>query len=131
MPLKDGDKYTLRVGKGSRTTITVECVVSDQARTRGLSGRPALPSGHGMLFIFDHVSRQSMWMIEMKFPLDIVWLDENMTIVCCTYSADPCKSQQDCPSYSSRFRVKYAIEMKAGEAEKFGFDVGKQLSIVN
>jgi uncharacterized membrane protein (UPF0127 family) len=127
----DGKIYTLRVGKGSRTTFRVETVVSEPARRQGLSGRPPLESGTGMLFIFDTLARQSMWMIEMKFPLDIVWLDENMTIVFCTYSAEPCKSREDCPSYSSRFRVKYAIEMKAGEAEKFGFDVGKQLSIVN
>jgi len=127
----DGKIYTLRVGKGSRTTFRVETVVSEPARQQGLSGRPPLESGTGMLFIFDSLSRQSMWMIEMKFPLDIVWLDETMTIVHCTYSADPCKSREDCPSYSSRFRVKYAIEMKGGEAEKYGFDLGKQLSIVN
>ena len=130
MPLKDGDTYRLRVGKGSRTTITVECVVSDQARTRGLSGRPALPSAHGMLFIFDHVSRQSMWMIEMKFPLDIIWLDEQMTIVNITRNAPPCESAAKCRSYSSRYRVKYAIEMTAGEADKNVFVVGKQLYVV-
>lgn len=127
----DGKIFTLRVGKGSRTTFSVETVISEPARRQGLSGRPPLESGTGMLFIFDTLARQSMWMIEMKFPLDIVWLDENMTIVFCTYSAAPCKSQQDCPSYSSRFRVKYAIEMKGGDAEKYGFDLGKQLSIVN
>jgi len=130
MPLKDGDKYTLRVGKGSRTTITVESVVSEQARKRGLSGRPALPSGHGMLFIFDHVSRQSMWMIEMKFPLDIIWLDEQMTVVNITRNANPCESAANCPSYSSRYKVKYAIEMRAGEADKNMFVLGKQLYVV-
>ena len=130
MKIMDGNTFTLRVGKGSRTTFQVETVVSDKARQKGLSGRAPLESGTGMLFVFDSLSKQSMWMIDMKFPLDIVWLDEQMTIVHCTYSADPCKSRSDCPSYSSKYRVKYAIEMKAGDSEQYGFTVGKQLSIV-
>jgi uncharacterized membrane protein (UPF0127 family) len=128
--MADGDRYTLRVGKGSRTTFTVECVISEPARKRGLSGRASLPAGHGMLFIFDHVSRQGMWMIEMKFPLDIVWLDEQMTIVHISASCPPCESAAKCPTYSSRYRVKYAIEMTAGQAAANGFVVGKQLSVV-
>jgi len=127
---KDGDTYTLRVGKGSRTTFQVESVVSGPKKQRGLSGRAQLPSGHGMLFLFDSLSRQSMWMIEMKFPLDIVWLDENFTVVHISYNCEPCKSAAECPSYSSKFRVKYAIEMTAGEANSNGFAVGKQLFVV-
>ena len=83
-----------------------------------------------MLFIFDHVSRQGMWMIEMKFPLDIVWLDEQMTVVHISPSCPPCESAAKCPTYSSRYRVKYAIEMTAGQAAANGFVVGKQLSVV-
>lgn len=130
MALKDGATFKLRVGKGSRTTFTVECVVSDQARKQGLSGRASLPAGHGMLFLFDHISRQGMWMIEMKFPLDIVWLDEHMTVVHITRNAPPCQSAANCPSYSSRYKVKYAIEMTAGEADRNGFSLGKILSVL-
>ena len=127
----DGDIFNLRVGKGSRTIFRVETVISENARKQGLSGRQALESGNGMLFIFDSLSRQSMWMIDMKFPLDIVWLDEQMTIVHCTYSAEPCKSRAECPSYSSKYRVKYAIEMTAGDSKKYDFTLGKQLTIIN
>ncbi len=71
-----------------------------------------------------------MWMIEMKFPLDIVWLDEHMTVVHITRNAPPCESAANCPSYSSRYKVKYAIEMTAGGADSNGFSLGKQLTVV-
>lgn len=130
MPAADGDRYMLRVGKGSRTLFSVETVVSEAARVQGLSGRPSLPEGHGMLFIFDMLSRQGMWMHKMKFPLDIVWLDEQLTVVHITRDAPPCASVANCPTYSSVKRVKYAIEMRAGEADAYGFREGLALSVV-
>jgi len=130
MAIKDGDRFTLRIGRGGRTTFGVEIVVSDAAVKQGLSGRPSLPTGYGMLFVFGSVSRQGMWMIEMKFPLDIVWLDENLTVVHITKECPPCPDPSNCPSYSSVYRVKYAIEMTAGEADSCGFSVGKQLYVV-
>ncbi len=131
MPVKDGDIYRLRLGKHSRTTFEIEVAVSPKAVVQGLSGRPSLKEGAGMLFIFPNISRQSMWMIEMKFPLDIVWLDENLTVVHITYNTPPCANEQNCPSYSSVRRVKYAIEMTAGSAEAYGFKKDLQLLVTS
>lgn len=127
MSVKDGDKYTLRVGDRA---FIVTVVISPEARRRGLSGKPELRTGTGLLFIFDTLSYQSMWMPDMKFPLDIVWLDENLNIVNITYNATPCESADDCPSYYSVNLVKYAIEMVAGEASKYGFYEGLPLKII-
>ena len=126
MSIKDRDVFKLRVGPKK---IRVEVVISPAAIVQGLSGRPSLPDGSGMLFIFPKLSRQSMWMIDMKFPLDIVWLDENLTVVHITYNTPPCPNAQNCPSYSSVRRVKYAIEMTAGDAEAYGFMKDLTLSV--
>ena len=121
------DHLKIRVGKGSRTICTVEVVSTPDAIIKGLSGRAPLMSGHGMLFVFPEISKQSMWMPEMKFPLDIIWLDENFTIVHITKDCKPCKTRLVCPSYSSKYQVKYAIEFKAGDADAYGFEIGKTL----
>jgi len=128
--VSDGDKFRLRIGKGSRATCIVEVVVSPQAIVQGLSGRAPLESGYGMLFIFPMITRQSMWMPEMKFSLDIIWLDEKFTIVHITKDCKPCKNRLDCPNYSSKYQVKYAIEFKAGDADTYGFEIGKSLSVL-
>lgn len=130
MSIKDGDVFTLRVGKGSRNTFKVEVVISPAAIVKGLSGRPSLTEGAGMLFIFPTVSRQSMWMIDMKFPLDIVWLDETFTVVHITYGCAPCPNAANCPTFSSVKRVKYAIEMTATAAAFYGFEKDKQLVVI-
>jgi uncharacterized membrane protein (UPF0127 family) len=128
MPAKDGDKYRLVLGS-TGTTFEVESVVSPQALQRGLSGRKSLASGTGMLFIFPVLALQSMWMPDMRFPLDIVWLDENLSVVHITYGLQPCLVKTDCPSSSSKYESKYAIEMPQGDATKYGFKNGMSLSV--
>ena len=128
MPAKDGDRYTLILGS-TGNTFEVEAVVSPQALQRGLSGRTWLHSGTGMLFIFPVLTLQSMWMPDMRFPLDIVWLDENLSVVHITYGLQPCVVKTDCPSSSSKYEAKYAIEMPQGDAAKYGFRNGMSLSV--
>ena len=130
MPARNGDVYALRLG-GTPKLFRVECVVTAEARARGLSGRDPLKPGHGMLFLFDQLDTQQMWMPDMKFPLDIVWLDENLMVVHVTEYAPPCEDPTGvtCAMYSSKFRVKYAIEMTAGQAGIYGFAPGLQLSV--
>jgi len=125
--LKDGDKFRLIV-EGSRACI-VEIVISPEAIVRGLSGHEPLNSGYGMMFVFPKISKQSMWMPEMKFALDIIWLDEDFIIVHITRDCKPCESREDCPNYSSKYQVKYAIEFGAGDADAYGFEVGKTSAI--
>ncbi len=128
MPARDGDRYTLAI-KGSSQTLQVETVVSPAATAKGLSGRPALPPGHGMFFVFEDLARQGMWMPDMRFPLDIVWLDETLTVSHITYNAPPCPSRAKCPTHSSVRKAKYAIELTAGQAAALGLQAGSHLSV--
>ena len=129
MPAKNGDTFTLEVGS-TGSTFFVECVVTPAALKKGLSGRQSLPTGTGMLFLFGRLQKQSIWMPGMNFPIDVVWLDENLSVVNITYSAAPCIEGNDCPSYSSLYSALYAIEMPAGDAKKYGFAVGTELRVL-
>ena len=128
MPARDGDIYTLLLSS-TGYIFQVECVVSPPKLSQGLSGRPSLKKGTGMLFIFDTLDRHTMWMPDMKFPLDVVWLDETLSVVNISYGLQPCADRSNCPSSSSVYMCKYAIEMNAGEAAIYGFMNGTQLSV--
>lgn len=128
MPARDGEIYTLRLGNSPKL-FDVEVVITRALLTQGLSGRDALPPGRGMLFIFESLAEQSMWMPDMKFALDIIWLDENLTVIHVTEGAPPCPSRDQCPNYSSRFMARYAIEMTAGQAGAYGFAPGLALRV--
>jgi uncharacterized membrane protein (UPF0127 family) len=128
MSIKDGDTYILNVGDRA-FAFKINVLVSPAGRQKGLSGHPGLQSGTGILFIFDTLSYQSMWMPDMKFALDIVWLDEHMTVINVNYNTPPCVSRDDCVSYESVNLVKYAIEMRAGDAKTYGFNLGTSVRI--
>jgi uncharacterized membrane protein (UPF0127 family) len=129
MPVKDGDIYTLAIGSTGKT-IQVECSTTPQALKQGLSGRASLPEGTGMLFIFPDLIKHSMWMPNMKFPLDVVWLDEQLSVVHISYDLQPCESNGSCPSTSSVYSTLYAIEVNAGDATRYGFELGQLLKVL-
>jgi uncharacterized membrane protein (UPF0127 family) len=57
-----------------RVKLTVELARTLNEQVRGLSGRPGLKSGYGMLFVYDHPHPVSIWMKDMVFSLDIIWI---------------------------------------------------------
>ena len=106
----------------------VEIVSSPEDLRRGLSNRPYLPPRRGMLFDFGTVGKQSMWMPSMNFPLDIVWIDVNKTIVKIEPNVQPCSGNHNCKSYSSDYPIRYAIELNAGDAARIGLQIHMKLS---
>ena len=61
--------------------IPVSLARNETERIKGLSGTHSMPNKYGMFFDFEHSDYQSMWMKDMLFPIDIVWIDEDYKIV--------------------------------------------------
>ncbi len=66
--------------KHSAVTIagkTFDALVSDTdaLREQGLSGRSELKAGQAMIFIFDKPDNLGFWMKDMRFSIDMLWLD--------------------------------------------------------
>ena len=72
--------------------LDVEIADTDATRTRGLMFREDLPYNQGMLFVFDDEQIRSMWMLNMQFPLDVIWFDKAGNVVHIEKNAQPCKS---------------------------------------
>lgn len=52
-----------------------------EARQNGLSGLPTLAEGEGMFFRFSHPDRYAFWMKDMRFAIDMLWIDDANRIV--------------------------------------------------
>lgn len=63
-----------------RVDLTVELARTPEQQIRGLSGRPGLKPGQGMLFVYYHPQPVSIWMKDMRFPLDIVWIRDGRIV---------------------------------------------------
>lgn len=65
---------------GDRVRLTVELARTMDEKVRGLSGRPGLEPGQGMLFVYDRPQAISIWMKDMRFSLDIIWIREGRIV---------------------------------------------------
>jgi len=101
----------------SGTVLQVEVMVKDEDRAMGLMFRPSLPKDRGMLFIFERPDFHGIWMKNCRFPIDIVWLDEERKVVHVAESVPPCKAEP-CPVYNPLRRAAYVVELNAGQAKR-------------
>lgn len=107
-------------------TVVLEVADGAGERTSGLSGRDGLAEGAGMLFVWDEEAAHTLWMKDMRFALDFVWLDVGRRVVQVDRDVQPQPgaSDGDLVRYSPPTPVKYAIEVTAGEAARLGVAVG-------
>ncbi len=92
--------------------FNLELADTSEKQAQGLSGRAALATSTGMLFIFSQPGRWGFWMKEMRFPLDIIWFDANFKPVYVLENLSP--STYPRTFYPSQ-AAKYVLEIKAGE----------------
>ncbi|OGZ09548.1 MAG: hypothetical protein A3D65_06515 [Candidatus Lloydbacteria bacterium RIFCSPHIGHO2_02_FULL_50_13] len=120
------------------TTVAVEIVETPEERTKGLSGRPALLDGEGMLFIFDRADRYGFWMPNMHFAIDIIWIGPEFGVPVSTnldigtpsviwriVDVSPNISPDSYPQmFTPTAPAQYVLEVPAGTALRRGWKVG-------
>ena len=104
-------------------TLTVEIAKTSTEQAKGLSGRDKLPADHGMLFVFDHDDFWGFWMIDMKFPLDIIWFNSNRQVVYIQQDLPPC-TPPGCPVFEPPVKATYVLEVDAGFVQAHNVTVG-------
>jgi len=104
------------------TGLEVHVVKSFWAKAKGLMFRDALPED-GMLFIFSRPKTLDFWMMFMRFPIDIVFLDASGKVVAVHHNARPTLNPLG-RIYSSCVPAKYALEVKAGFCKMHGVRKG-------
>ena len=108
--------------------VAVEVADTPEKRTEGLMFRNSLGEDAGMLFVFDEPQEVSFWMKNTEIPLDIIFADEEGVVSELYKDVQPCLLPF-CPTYASHSKVKYALEVNAGYAEKNGIQAGSKLDI--
>ena len=98
--------------------LVADVAATNEQRTKGLSGKDALAENESMLFVFDSAQEHSFWMKDMKFPIDIIWLDANMTVVHIEHNLPPCSFGSFCPTYKPNNDALYVLETVAGFADR-------------
>jgi uncharacterized membrane protein (UPF0127 family) len=94
---------------------------NESDREKGLSILKKINSDESMIFIFDTPMRYAFWMKDMKFPIDIVWLDENKKIVDIKSDVSPRTYPE---AFAPDSESLYVMEFKAGTSKKINIKIG-------
>ncbi len=94
----------------------------------GLMYKESIRSDECMLFNFDYDAEHGIWMKNMVFPIDVVWLDSKMHIVHIERNIQPCMKTFGCRTYYARKKNRFVIEFKAGTAKKLMLKTGSVIS---
>ncbi len=121
-----GLKYRTKTIKCKGRSFNVEVADSFRKLSVGLMNHEKLEKNGGMLFIFGSDEGHGFWMMNMKFSIDIIWLDRNQKVVYIINEAQPCTSMLGCETYTSDKLSRYVVELRAGTAKEMKLKVGDQ-----
>ena len=99
----------------------VQVADSHSERQRGLSDQGALANDEAMIFIFEEPGLHGFWMKDMKFSIDIIWIDENLRVVHVEKNISPSSYPE---SFIPSVDAKYVLEVYTGQAEAQGIGLG-------
>ena len=116
--------------------VALQVMIADTEprRVRGLMFEDPLPYDQGMIFVFEESGLYSLWMLNMQFPLDMIWFDENGSIVHIEQNVPPCKTATEimaCQSIVPSGEGIYILEVTSGFIKEFNITKDSKLSIIS
>lgn len=110
-------------------TISVMVAKTDKEKQVGLSGRNKIGENQGMLFIFDTPNYYSFWMKEMKFPIDIIYINGNKITTVVENAKPPLSANDNLAIYQPSEKSDKVLELNAGSADKLKIKTGAVVEI--
>ena len=125
--INSGEEYQKGIVTINGISIYVDLAIKENQKKNGLSIKDSIDSNEGMLFFFDEPQKTSFWMKNMKFPIDIIWLDESFSIVHIEKNIQTCESDLYCPTYTPNTNALYVLETIAGFSQKYNLKIGDKV----
>ena len=99
-------------------------------RKKGLSIKDLLPLNEGMLFVFSDSAQYGFWMKDMKFAIDIIWIDESKKIVdiATNVTTQPGKKDKQLTIYRPKSAAIYVLEVNSGLSELHNLRIGDSVN---
>lgn len=126
----EADRFMLRpVTLPDGGKIYAEMAIEHMEIVRGLMFRDSLPQDRGMLFLHNKMGRYPYWMFQVKFPLDIVWLNKDKVVVEVLSNVPPCPSTKasECPQHGGTQDAQFVLELNAGQAARHSIAPGSKI----
>ncbi|MCY4625726.1 MAG: DUF192 domain-containing protein [Chloroflexi bacterium] len=130
-PESFGEEIGAAVVMGS-CAFYIEVANSPETRAIGLMNRESLGQDRGMLFVFSEEQVLGFWMKNTLIPLDIIFVDRDLTVVDVqTMRPEHEIAPDPLPTYISAAPALYAIEINEGLAAECGVEPGDTIELRN
>ncbi len=105
---------------------TLNAVVADTPalQEKGLSGTSQIEESQAMLFVFDKPGKYPFWMRDMKYSIDIIWMDQEHHIVHIKEHAEPSSFPK---TFGNEVTSASVLEVSDGFVAKNGVKVGDEV----
>lgn len=121
----DDAKYLKAEVEIGKIKLFSDIAITELQKQKGLAIKDSLNENQSMMFLFPSVNKQSFWMKDMRFPIDILWIDENDKIVHIEHSLSPCERWTlFCTSYQPDSNSLYVLETVSGLTDKYDIKEG-------
>lgn len=120
---------TCQIDLGGKT-LSVEIADNPMTREKGLMGRKELPSGCGMLFVFEQAQHLCFWMKDTQIPLTIGFFDEDKRLLETIDMAAPESNKSPLPFLRSAKPSRYALEVPQNWFRENGIVRGMNFSFL-
>ncbi len=114
--------------------LEVQIADSKARQTRGLMFQEQLPYDQGMIFVFEESGLYSLWMLNVQFPLDMIWFDQDGNVVHIEKDSPPCKTALEittCPSIVPDAEAVYVLEVTSGFIDQNNITYDSKLTIIS
>jgi uncharacterized protein len=112
----------VRVGE---TVFHARVAHTESEREEGLSGSSPLGDEDAMLFVFPSDGKWGIWMKDMNYPIDILWLDSDKRVVHIVRDAQPSSYPE--VTYMPDKPARYVLETKSGTVEHKRITIGTRV----
>ena len=102
---------------------------SDEEKQVGLSRHENLPADSGMIFLFDEPNIYSFWMKDMKFPIDILYINGDRIVT--IYKNQKPERSGNPPVLTPKEEADKVLEINAGLSDKYKFLEGDKIKFEN
>lgn len=112
-------------------TLEVLIAKNRYQQRRGLGRRDELSPYDGMIFLFPFSKQRGFVMREMRFPIDIIWLNHGLVVdFAPKVPIQPNTPEDQLTVYYPRKSANMVLEVPAGWALEYDLKIGDRLSVI-
>ncbi len=112
-------------------TFKLTLVKTPKEQQVGLSEKTSLPQDESMLFPFGNADYYNFWMKNMKFPIDIIYINKNHIVTIIDSAQPPKSAEESLPIYKSDEPADSVLEINAGLSKKYEFKKNDEVKVEN